>query len=206
MLNLCSVHASATLVKVLDQHGMPLENAIIEIEMLKNEEVSSVATDTYIMDQVNKSFYPHVLTIPKNSVVNFPNSDNIRHHVYSFSKTKPFELKLYAGKSKKPVRFKQSGVVVLGCNIHDSMVGYIYVYANSTVYKTGINGDIHIPGSVQASQKIWLWHPKADKKTNYRKLIRNEKFINAHDVVTLKMSILESEPRDSFEDVFTNAH
>jgi len=51
------------------------------------------------MDQLNKRFDPELLIIHEGYYVNFPNSDNIRHYVYSFSKVMPFELKLYSGKS-----------------------------------------------------------------------------------------------------------
>jgi plastocyanin len=72
-------------------------------------------------------FSPMVIAVEQGQSVNFPNSDNIRHHVYSFSKAKRFETKLYANKPEAPVVFNQPGLVVLGCNIHDSMVGYIFV-------------------------------------------------------------------------------
>ncbi len=49
------------------------------------------------------------------------------HHVYSFSEAKTFELALYKGNAHPPLVFDRPGVVVLGCNIHDSMLGYILV-------------------------------------------------------------------------------
>ena len=57
----------------------------------------------------------------------FPNKDNIRHHVYSFSPARPFELKLYSGRPANPVVFDHAGLVTLGCNIHDVMLGYVLV-------------------------------------------------------------------------------
>ena len=59
--------------------------------------------------------------------VEFPNNDSVSHQVYSFSPAKRFQLPLYKGEIHPPVTFDQPGLVVLGCNIHDSMVGYIYV-------------------------------------------------------------------------------
>lgn len=80
-----------------------------------------------IMDQVNTQFQPHVLMVQKGAKVSFPNSDSVKHHVYSFSKAKPFELKLYRDRKPDPLPFEKTGDVTLGCNIHDWMVGYIYV-------------------------------------------------------------------------------
>ena len=93
----------------------------------------------------------------KVSTSTIPNSDNIRHHVYSFSKAKPFQLKLYSGKPEEPIKFDNQGVVVLGCNIHDSMVGYIYVANSSHVYTSNEQGQIKLQVDtfpVQAS----VWH------------------------------------------------
>ena len=71
-----------------------------------------------------------------------PNRDNIRHHVYSFSPAKRFELPLYAGVPTQPVLFDKAGVVVLGCNIHDWMIGYIYVSDSPWFGKTGADGTV----------------------------------------------------------------
>ena len=79
------------------------------------------------MTQKNRQFTPHILVVEKNSQVEFPNADSIMHHVYSFSKSKTFELKLYREQPQDPITFEQTGVVELGCNIHDWMLGYIVV-------------------------------------------------------------------------------
>ena len=79
------------------------------------------------IDQVNKEFVPLVSVVQTNTEITFPNSDNIRHSVYSFSPAKVFSLKLYAGKSAAPVIFDKAGLVVLGCNIHDLMVSWLLV-------------------------------------------------------------------------------
>ncbi len=77
------------------------------------------------MDQQGHQFVPHLLVVQAGTEVTFPNSDNVSHHVYSFSPTKPFELPLYKGDVYPPVTFEKAGIVVVGCNIHDSMLGYI---------------------------------------------------------------------------------
>lgn len=72
--------------------------------------------------------------------VTFPNRDNIRHHVYSFSSAKKFELPLYIGTPAAPVVFDKPGVVALGCNIHDWMLAYIYVLTTPHFAKTAADG------------------------------------------------------------------
>ena len=79
------------------------------------------------IDQINKTFVPTVSVVQTGTRISFPNKDNIRHHVYSFSKAKKFEIKLYADTPAKPVLFDQPGYVVMGCNIHDSMIAHVLV-------------------------------------------------------------------------------
>ena len=78
-----------------------------------------------IMNQIDKQFAPHVLVVQSGTDISFPNADNLFHHVYSFSPTKQFELKLYKEFTAEPLRFEQAGIVDIGCNIHDWMLGYI---------------------------------------------------------------------------------
>lgn len=156
------------------------------------------------MDQVEKAFKPEILIVPKGNLVRFPNSDNIRHHVYSFSLAKPFELKLYAGKPKNPIRFEQQGVVVLGCNIHDAMVGYIYVSDKPHIAKSDSKGVIRLDIDPEQLLSLTVWHPNAKAGIEYRKLFTQKEFRLNEEMITLTININSAEPRDSFEDQFSN--
>jgi plastocyanin len=112
-----------------------------------------------IMDQVNKEYLPLVVPVQVGAAVNFPNKDNIRHHVYSFSAVKPFELKLYSGTPAKPVVFDKPGPVVLGCNIHDWMIGYIYVVDTPYFAKTDKTGSVRLEGLPAGDYQLRVWHP-----------------------------------------------
>lgn len=139
-----------------DQQGNALANVIVSTQASSPQ---SAKPEPAIMDQVNKSFVPHVLAVQKDQLVSFPNSDNIRHHVYSFSQTKPFEIKLYSGTEAEPIKFDKPGIVVLGCNIHDSMVGYIYVSDGEQLWQSDSNGDVTVPEDVK---DVSVWHPDLD--------------------------------------------
>ena len=117
------------------------------------------APRTAIMDQVNKEYLPLVVPVQVGAGVTFPNKDNIRHHVYSFSAAKVFELKLYSGTPPKAVVFDKPGPVVLGCNIHDWMVGYIYVVDTPYFAKTGKNGLARLEGLAAGGYQLRVWHP-----------------------------------------------
>ena len=100
----------------------------------------------------------------------FPNSDNTRHHVYSFSAPNPFEIKLYSGTPTEPVAFNQPGLVVLGCNIHDNMVGYIYVAKpNEHVWSSNEQGSVTINGLLPSTVEVW--HPRLSHIINSKKTI-----------------------------------
>jgi hypothetical protein len=119
-----------------------------------------VAAAPAVMDQQNKQFVPPVLVIQVGAAVTFPNRDNIRHHVYSFSPVKRFELPLYIGTPAAPVVFDKPGVVVLGCNIHDWMVGYIDVVATPYFARTADDGRARLADVPPGAYEARVWHPR----------------------------------------------
>ena len=112
-----------------------------------------------IVDQVDKEFQPYVTAVQTGTAVSFPNKDNIRHHVYSFSPAKTFELRLYSGSPSKPVVFDKPGAVVLGCNIHDWMLAYVYV-VDTPYFATTTKGSARIDGIPAGEYELKAWHPQ----------------------------------------------
>ena len=139
---------------VEDSNGQPLQDAVVIVPAPSNGPPAEAA----IMDQVNNAFVPYVLVIQKGQEVTFPNSDRRRHHVYSFSPAKSFEIKLYAGEPEAPVLFDKTGIVVLGCNIHDSMLAYIVVVDSPLAGTTDAQGNLTLADS-PAPASIQVWHP-----------------------------------------------
>lgn len=157
---LCAPPArSATVqVTVQDAAGQPLAGAAVFLESAEARRLVRPLADAE-MGQQNLKFVPEVLVVPVGTAVRFPNHDTVRHHVYSFSPAKKFELKLYAGAPANPVVFDQAGVAVLGCNIHDHMVGWVLVvdtpyYAQSAAPAGGARIDKVPAGSYQ----LRVWH------------------------------------------------
>lgn len=151
-------------VLVVDQQGIPIPNAVVESP---GTAVTQAPTEVAIIDQINKRFVPMVIAVQKGQSVNFPNNDNIRHHVYSFSAIKQFSTELYADVPVAPVTFDQSGIAVLGCNIHDSMIGYIYVSDWQNVAATDESGLIRFSQNAIPEQ-IVVWHPWSNDPDNRR--------------------------------------
>lgn len=142
---------------VTDPAGAPVADAVIYA--IAAAPKPSPPPKQAIMDQVDKEYVPLVVPVQVGTPVWFPNKDNIRHHVYSFSATKPFELKLYSGTPSKPVTFEKAGPVVLGCNIHDWMLGYIYVVDTPYFAKTDKSGTAKLEGLPAGDYQVKAWHP-----------------------------------------------
>jgi len=117
-----------------------------------------------VIDQVNKTFVPGVLPIVVGTTVRFPNHDQIRHHVYSFSPTKTFELPLYKGEDAPPVLFDKVGVVKIGCNIHDWMSGIILVLPSPHFAATDANGRYVLEDMPNGTYSLAAWHALSKSK------------------------------------------
>lgn len=150
-------------VQLLDQDKNPISQAVISIPA---EASAKESEQVAVMDQIDKQFSPHVLIVNTGQLVQFPNSDNIRHHVYSFSEPKPFEIKLYRGTPMSPELFDKSGVVILGCNVHDQMIGYIYVADNEITALTDENGIAVLQAPESAA--VQIWHARLSESADKR--------------------------------------
>ena len=96
--------------------------------------------------------------------VEFPNLDNTQHHVYSFSPARTFELELYAGQPEAPVVFGTTGVVELGCNIHDQMQAFVVITdsAFQAVSDAGGQARLTIPDDTGFPLQLRVWHPRLE--------------------------------------------
>jgi len=112
----------------------------------------------YVVAQENLQFRPFLTVVPVGADVSFPNLDPTRHHVYSFSPAKKFELKLFAKDQSRSVTFDRAGVVALGCNIHDQMSAYIIVTDSAWTARTDARGIARFTDA-PAGSTMSVWHP-----------------------------------------------
>jgi plastocyanin len=119
--------ADPVTIAVTGAGGTPIEDAVVALDPLDALAPPSNTPAVAVVDQIHKTFVPHIAVIRTGTAVSFPNSDRIRHQVYSFSPARSFNLKLYAGAAAPPVVFDHAGLVVLGCNIHDTMAAFVAV-------------------------------------------------------------------------------
>ncbi|MGH7936162.1 MAG: methylamine utilization protein, partial [Chthoniobacterales bacterium] len=132
--------AGALDVTVKDAGGSGVPDAVVYAK--RNGAKPAHAPNRAVIDQQNKQFIPYVTAVEVGTAITFPNKDNIRHHVYSLSPAKKFELPLYAGIPAAPVIFDKEGFVTLGCNIHDAMIAYVAVLPTPFFQVTGSEGHV----------------------------------------------------------------
>lgn len=112
------------------------------------------------IEQRDREFNPYLTIVQKGTSIDFPNRDPFKHHIYSFSPAKTFEIKLYAGKPANPMVFDKKGDVVLGCNIHDWMEAYVLVVETPWFAKTGTDGLARVEQVPAGAYRLRLWHPR----------------------------------------------
>lgn len=150
---------AALRVQVVNESGLPVRDAVIELHASKPP-VGAIRFPWKMgMAQKNQTFAPGTLIVARGSTVAFPNLDNVRHSIYSFSKPARFEIELYGRDQTRTHTFNVVGSVKLGCNIHDQMRGYIRVTDTPFAGKTDHNGYVTLSGMAGGAARLTVWHP-----------------------------------------------
>lgn len=157
LLGLTCVWAGDVQLVITDAAGKPLPNAVAFLDSPEAKALVRPKNGIEIQ-QIERQFVPRVALVPVGSLVSFPNRDKVRHHVYSFSPAKIFDLKLYTREAANPVLFDQTGVVVLGCNIHDQMVSWVLVLETPYYGSAGANGQLTLAGVPPGTYQLKIWH------------------------------------------------
>ncbi len=148
----------------------PAENVVVLLSPVNKENVTTKPSPSkrISIKQENKLFEPFVTVAPVGTIVDFPNEDPTRHHIYSFSKAKEFQLPLYLGKSKE-VLFDMAGVVSMGCNIHDWMLGYLVIVDSPYYGLSDTNGIVDFGELPEGEYTISYWYPGLSQKAGLMK-------------------------------------
>jgi len=159
-LSASNATAADLMVQVKTTAGVPVADAVVTVYPASGGDQGPIHFDWPMqMSQQNIEFHPFVLIVPVGALVSFPNFDNVRHHVYSFSPTHQFELKLYGRDQTRSVKFDKAGIVALGCNIHDKMAAFIKVVDTPYAAKTDATGAVVLHGLPPGPATLHLWRP-----------------------------------------------
>src|SRR3954454_1358127 len=146
-------------VRVVDASGKPVRDAVVTLYPTVNAARPAHAGSRFVVSQQHLQFHPFLTIVPVGADVSFPNLDPTKHHVYSFSAAKKFELKLFAKDQSRTVHFDKPGVVALGCNIHDQMSAFIVVTDSPWTARTNAQGLVTFADAPNGPGRVTVWHP-----------------------------------------------
>ena len=174
--------------RVIGPDGKGIAQAVVFVQTLPDGVSPLTPLAAAHMDQVNEQFAPTLLPIPVGTEVSFPNQDQIHHHVYSFSRTKRFEIPLYRGEEVPPIVFDKVGVVKVGCNIHDWMAGIILVVPTPFYAVTADDGSFTLRDLPVATYPLVSWHERSQTtvEETLQQVSVDEKVPNVTFSLTLK--------------------
>jgi plastocyanin len=195
-----AANAAGLKVRIVDQRGAPVADAVVTV--VPRDATSPPApahkSETRVIDQKNLMFVPYVEVFRPGDSVVFRNSDNTRHHVYSFSPAKAFEFVLTPGQSSAPLVLDKSGVVAVGCNIHDRMIAYLYISDAPWIAHSGADGTVSFDTLPAGAYEVRVWQPRL--RPNKPDLAQTATVLGDADPRTLTFTLsLLPDPRTQFD-------
>lgn len=157
---LAPAQAATLSVSVTDTDGRPVAGAVVTVSPDGSGNATPPAEQTRTVDQQDLSFDPRVAVVRRGGQVYFTNSDDTRHHVYSFSDVRKFELVVTPGQKSPPVTFDKAGIATVGCNIHDGMVAYVVVTDAPAALLTSAAGRADFGTGEAKAVTVAVWHPR----------------------------------------------
>ena len=153
------VSANTLSALITQDDGSPVQDAVVSIHLKGRSQAAAPPGTLATMIQLGQRFRPFILPVQVGTTVEFPNRDPFRHHVYSFSEAKTFELKLFDSSENETMTFDRAGVVPLGCNIHDNMLAYVYVVDTPHFAQTNDAGSVAFEELPPGDYTVSVWHP-----------------------------------------------
>jgi plastocyanin len=146
-------------VTVLEKRGKSGDpgNAIVWLDGIPADTATARSFD---VDTKNKTFATGVLAVPVGSTVRFPNSDEVRHNVFSVSKGNAFDLGLYGKGESKDATFREPGIVRVYCNVHPQMAMVVVVSPTSHFARVRKDGTFEIQNAPAGTYRVKAWDPR----------------------------------------------
>jgi plastocyanin len=140
-------------------HGTTPRDIVVYLEGPNTHVLARPVAGKPQLKQINQAFEPHVLGVPVGTTVDFPNGDLVYHNVFSYSKTKKFDLGYYGKGKSKQVTFDKPGVVQVFCDIHSTMSAYVLVVDSPFVTQPDDSGAYSFPDLPNGTYTLRVWHP-----------------------------------------------
>ena len=178
VLQSTAVVAEILTITVKDQHKKAIAHAVayavpVDLKQRTQQQANYAKNPkTVSINQRNKTFRPYVSILQTGTKIQLLNQDPIKHHVYSFSNAKNFEIPLYSGKPPKKITLDQTGIITLGCNIHDWMLAYIVVADTPFFAVSDVDGKLSLKNLPKGRYRLVVWHPQQKKANKIEKIIQ----------------------------------
>ena len=164
LLGSAAAHAASVSVVFTDAAGHALNDAVVMLEPVGAPLPVKPMAGAQIA-QKDLQFSPALTVVTVGTPVLFPNQDTVKHHVYSYSAAKTFQIKLYAGVPHTPIVFDKPGVAVLGCNIHDSMIAWVVVTDTPLWARSAASGAAKVLDVPPGNYQMHVWHASLAETT-----------------------------------------
>lgn len=116
-----------------------------------------------VVDQRDKTFFPHISVITAGTTVQFPNNDTVFHNVFAYFQAKKFDLGMYPRGKTRSVTFDRPGLVAVLCNVHSEMSAYIMVVDTPYYAITDRQGRFAIRDVAPGAYTLRAWHESGAK-------------------------------------------
>ncbi|MEW6706682.1 MAG: plastocyanin [Pseudomonadota bacterium] len=170
LLAASAAHAGSVQITVQAADGKPAADTVVLLQPRGAWSAQPLPAPA-VVTQKNIRFVPYVTVVPVGGTVRFVNEDAYDHHVRSLpggplgtvAPARQFELRLPAVAGSKPassdLKLDVPGIIALGCHLHGSMRGHVYVSTTPWHAVTDANGRATLHGVPEGEAEVRLWHP-----------------------------------------------
>ena len=198
ILTLNTAHLNAAEFTILDASNNTVSDAVIEVTSATTHSTSTAMQNapSAEMGQKDKQFSPRMIAVRQGTTVSLPNYDDIKHHIFSFSPANTFEKSLPKGSQDATLSFNSAGIVELGCNVHDWMMGYVYVAASPLFAISGESGQVTISNTPKGQLHVKVWHELLGNDDSSIYTTRINPDSNGKYIINLPVDIAEQDAFD----------
>jgi plastocyanin len=136
-------------------------NTVIYIEKIEGKTFET-PKDHALMDQKDLTFVPHVLPVIAGTTVDFLNSDDVLHNVFTPDKcADKFNLGTWPKGQTRSYTFKNPGCTsIMLCNVHPEMEAFVVVLATPYFAVSAKDGSYTIKNVPSGTYTLSIWHEK----------------------------------------------
>lgn len=168
-----AVLAGNLTVTAVDKDGAPVLDAVVILQPASPGVPKTPLPTRVTISQEKMRFVPATSVVAVGAKARFVNNDTWDHHVrasaaglaqFNATLDDGFELMLNGKADGKPpstaeASFDKAGAVLLGCHLHPSMRGHVYVSASPWAALTGPDGTVLMEGVPDGHVVVRIWHP-----------------------------------------------